>query len=153
MMSMPGDEGKTGFAAHPAVRENGLVVPSDISKERLVVPGGGSVTLGKAIPKREELRQKVQGLSAKAALATVMQADIDSGEFLAVWEKKKAMAKGGDFRAIEAYLDRFLGKSTQAVALSAEVRVSLSDEDREALSAIKQAFGMGVKRVVNEAGG
>jgi hypothetical protein len=85
-----------------------------------------------------------------------MQEDIDNGDFMAVWEKKKAMAKGGDFRAIEAYLDRFVGKATQPLAVSADVRVSLSDEDREALSAIKAAFGMsspGVKRVVNEAGG
>jgi hypothetical protein len=125
--------------------ENGLIKCKDESKERLVVPGGAPLTLGKALPDRAEVQKKITGMNAKQAVAVLMQSDIENGDFVKVWEKKKAMAKGGDFRAIEAYLDRFIGKATQPLAIAADVRVSLSSEDREALSAIRLAFGMTAK--------
>lgn len=121
---------------------NGLIQPKDESRERVVVPGAGSMTLGKPLPTRAELLAQIKGLGAKQAVAVLMQSDIENGDFIAIWEKYKAMAKGGDYRAIESYFDRFIGKATQPLSMSAEVRVSMSEEDRAAINGLKGLFGM-----------
>jgi hypothetical protein len=140
MLSMPRDpkNPQEGRERLP----NGLVKPSDESKERIFVPAGGSITLGRPLPSREELKASIKGLGAKAAFAKIQQFEIESGDLVDILEKRKAMAKGGDWRAIEDYIDRFVGKAPQTIEVSQEVRHTLAPEDRKVLTDLRDLFGM-----------
>lgn len=125
------------------VGENGIIKARDPQRERLVIPRAGSVTISHPPPRDEVMTEKIRGLPPNQAMAILMANDLENGDFVRVWEKLKAMAMAGDFRAIQEYQSRFLGKLTQNVAIAARVKHDvLSDEDRKLLKGLRSIFGM-----------
>lgn len=119
----------------------GAIKPADDLNTVLSVPGGGAVSIQKPIP-RSLVAERIKGMSPKQAFQELARSDIENGDFATIWERFKSKAKGGDIRSIQEYLDRILGKSTQLMSIAADVKVSMTDEDRKIIDSIRGVFGM-----------
>lgn len=122
---------------------NGALIVNDINAKRIKDPDTGKLMTVRRPPAiSAEFQEGIKGLSVAQAIAALRQRDIDSGDFYRIWEAYKGKALGGDREIQKDYLDRVGGKAVQTVAVAANIRLTLGDEEKKILSGLMTAFGM-----------
>jgi hypothetical protein len=107
-------------------------LPTDIGKARIEAPP----------PPDDVTDLAIRDLKPHQAKQVLIQRDIRNGNLRMIWDKMVEKAKSGDTKAQDRYWDRVFGRPGQQVAVATEVRHSMSDEDREVLGGVLEAFGL-----------